>query len=90
MSSLRNFSQETLNGDNTAYAQRVYELHEDYGFDFVALGLAAFHGSPLHWIYSAGASGERYKRISLAPGHGIGGIVLKLQSASLLNISLYL
>ena len=77
MSSLRNFSQETLNGDNTAYAQRVYELHEDYGFDFVALGLAAFHGSPLHWIYSAGASGERYKRISLAPGHGIGGIVLK-------------
>ena len=72
-----NFSQETLKGGNAEYAQAVERLHSEYGFDFVALGLAAFHGSPLHWIYSAGASGERYKRISLAPGHGIGGIVLK-------------
>lgn len=74
---LSNFDDSTLNGGNSAYAQAVEELHRELGFDFTSLGLAAFLGSPLHWVYSAGSSDERHKRIALAPGHGIGGIVLK-------------
>lgn len=74
---LSNFDEATLSGQNEAYAAAVQDLHERYGLDFTALGLAAFFGSPLHWVYSAGASDNRHKRIALAPGHGIGGIVLK-------------
>lgn len=72
-----NFDEATLGGDNKMYAAQVAELMTRFGFDFVALGLTAFVGAPLRWIYSAGATGERYRRIVLAPGHGIGGIVLK-------------
>ncbi len=74
---LSNFDESTLAGENPAYQQAVLEIHRRYGFDFTALGLAAFHGSSLRWIYSAGATDDRHKRIALSPGHGIGGIVLK-------------
>ena len=66
-----------LAGESERYAHAVEELKQVYGFDFVSIGLTAFIGAPLKWIYSAGATGERYRRIVLAPGHGIGGIVIK-------------
>ncbi|MEG1825825.1 MAG: GAF domain-containing sensor histidine kinase [Gordonibacter sp.] len=72
-----NFSDEVLAGDSADYARTVEELKASYGFDFVAIGLTAFLGAPLKWIYSAGATDERHHRIVLAPGHGIGGIVIK-------------
>ena len=72
-----NFPEETLAGGCTEYAELAEDLHARYGFDFVAIGLTAFVGAPLKWIYSAGATGDRHKRIVLAPGHGIGGIVIK-------------
>lgn len=75
--SASNFSEADLAGNNAEYAQAVQFLYNKYGFDFVAIGLTAFVGAPLRWIYSAGATGERYKRIVLAPGHGIGGTVIK-------------
>lgn len=73
-----NFDEHTLNGENETYAQQVTSLKERFDLDFVGLGLTSFAGAPLRWIYSAGATGERYRRIVLAPGHGIGGIVLKV------------
>ncbi len=74
---LANFDEATLAGANASYQQQIDELHRELRFDFTSLGLAAFFGSPLHWIYSAGSTDDRHKRIALAPGHGIGGIVLK-------------
>ena len=74
---LSNFDESTLAGGNSSYANAVRSLHDRFGFDFTSLGLAAFFGSPLHWIYSTGSTDDRHKRIALAPGHGIGGIVLK-------------
>ena len=52
-------------------------IHRQYGFDFVALGLTAYFGAPLRWVYGAGATSNRYLRIALSPGRGIGGIVIK-------------
>lgn len=72
-----NFSDKVLAGDSAEYARTVKELKANYRFDFVAIGLTAFLGAPLKWIYSAGATDERHHRIVLAPGHGIGGIVIK-------------
>ena len=72
-----NFSEDTLAGGNEGYARTVERLKERFGFDFVSIGLTAFIGAPLKWIYSAGATGERHRRIVLAPGHGIGGITIK-------------
>lgn len=72
-----NFSDEVLDGGSEEYARTVDKLKMAYGFDFVAIGLTAFLGAPLKWIYSAGATDERHHRIVLAPGHGIGGIVIK-------------
>lgn len=72
-----NFPEDVLEGNSLLYQSKVEQLHDHYGFDFVAIGLTAFVGAPLRWIYSAGATGERYRRIVLAPGHGIGGIVIK-------------
>ena len=72
-----NFSDYVLAGKDETYAEAVAALRTRHGFDFVALGLTAFIGAPLKWVYSAGATGERYRRIVLAPGHGIGGIVIK-------------
>ena len=72
-----NFSEAELAGESERYAHAVKELKQVYGFDFVSIGLTAFIGAPLKWIYSASATGERYRRIVLAPGHGIGGIVIK-------------
>lgn len=72
-----NFSDQVLAGEDETYAAAVDALRSRHGFDFVALGLTAFIGAPLKWVYSAGATGARYRRIVLAPGHGIGGIVIK-------------
>lgn len=72
-----NFSDQVLAGEDGTYAEAVDALRSRHGFDFVALGLTAFIGAPLKWVYSAGATGERYRRIVLAPGHGIGGITVK-------------
>ena len=72
-----NFSEDVLAGGSDEYARTVRDLRGRYGFDFVALGLTAFVGAPLRWVYSAGATSERHRRIVLSPGHGIGGIVIK-------------
>lgn len=72
-----NFSEQDLAGERAEYAQAVNDLKERHGFDFVSIGLTAFIGAPLKWIYSAGATGERHRRIVLSPGHGIGGITIK-------------
>ncbi|MDO4503462.1 MAG: GAF domain-containing sensor histidine kinase [Coriobacteriia bacterium] len=74
---MRSFSQETLEGRNQLYSAEVERLGTTYGFDFTAVGLAALPGAPLKWIYSQGSTSNRFRRIMLAPGHGIGGIVLK-------------
>lgn len=75
--SASNFDSQTLAGDNAEYAAAINSLHDSFVFDFVTLGLASFFGAPLKWLYSAGATSERHRRIVLAPGHGVGGIVLK-------------
>lgn len=72
-----NFSERELAGASECYLQAVRDIKARYGFDFVSIGLTAFVGAPLKWIYSAGATGERHRRIVLAPGHGIGGITIK-------------
>lgn len=72
-----NFAESVLAGKCAEFARCVDRLREEFGFDFVSIGLTAFVGAPLKWVYSAGATGERHKRIALAPGHGIGGIVVK-------------
>lgn len=59
------------------YDQAVETLLREFSFDFVSIGLAPEPGAPLKWLHSAGATGERHKRIVLSPGQGIGGIVLK-------------
>lgn len=74
---LWSFSEATLNGECTQYADEVKRLGTDYGFDFTAVGLAALPGAPLKWLYSQGSTSDRFRRIMLAPGRGIGGIVLK-------------
>ena len=72
-----NFPESALKGESTEYQTAVNTLHERFNFDFTSMGLTAFVGAPLKWIYSAGATSERHRRIALAPGHGIGGIVIK-------------
>ena len=72
-----NFNERELAGACETYTQAVNDIKDRYGFDFVSIGLTAFIGAPLKWIYSAGATGERHRRIVLAPGHGIGGITIK-------------
>lgn len=75
--SASNFDTVTLSGMNECYQEKVHSIRARYGFDFVSIGLTAFVGAPLKWVYSAGASGARHRRIVLAPGHGIGGITIK-------------
>lgn len=72
-----NFSDRVLAGEDERCLRDVEALRARHGFDFVSLGLTAFIGAPLKWVYSAGATGERHRRIVLAPGHGIGGITVK-------------
>lgn len=72
-----NFDEATLHGENRLFADLVLSIKERYQFDFAAIGLTAFPGAPLKWVYSAGSTSKRHERIVLAPGHGIGGIVLK-------------
>ncbi len=72
-----NFSKQALNGEVRELQDAVDGLYRRFGFDFVSMGLTAFVGAPLRWIYSAGETSNRHRRIALAPGHGIGGIVLK-------------
>lgn len=72
-----NFDEPTLRGENASFAAMVHHLKQHYNFDFVAIGLTAFPGAPLKWVYSAGSTSRRHERIVLMPGRGIGGIVLK-------------
>ena len=72
-----NFTERELAGESGQFVQAVHDIKDGYGFDFVSIGLTAFMGAPLKWVYSAGATGERHRRIVLAPGHGIGGITIK-------------
>lgn len=72
-----NFSDEELSGAKRSFWCAVEKIRDIYGFDFVACGLTSFVGAPLKWVYSAGATGGRHRRIQLAPGHGIGGIIIK-------------
>ena len=72
-----NFSEDELLGESEEFQRVVCDLRARHGFDFVSLGLTPYVGAPLKWVYSDGATSERHRRISLAPGHGIGGIVLK-------------
>lgn len=72
-----NFSEEALAGEWDSCAREVSLIKKRYEFDFVSVGLTAFVGAPLKWVYSAGATGERFRRIALSPGHGIGGIAIK-------------
>ena len=66
-----------MNWRSLTYDDAVFELREQFHFDFTSIGLALQPGSALRWLHTSGTSGERYKRIVLSPGHGIGGIVLK-------------
>ncbi len=75
--SFLHFTELELTGKSRAFLRMAQSLRDDLGFDFVSIGMTEFAGAPLKWVYSAGATGERHKRIALAPGHGIGGIVLK-------------
>lgn len=72
-----NFDRATLDGNNEAFQRAVEQLRARLNFDFVAMGITAFVGAPLKWVYSAGETSNRHRRIALAPGHGVGGIVLK-------------
>ncbi len=80
-----NFDEDVVTGSDMRYQHEVERLARDYGFDFVALGLAPFLGAPLKWVYFAGATSARVTRIVLSPGHGIGGIVLKSGQAMMLT-----
>ncbi len=66
-----------MNWTALSYEEAVENLRAYYGFDFVSIGLAPRAGAALRWLHTSGATGERYKRIVLSPGHGVGGIVLK-------------
>ncbi len=72
-----NFSEDTLAGKNEDFQRTVNHLHKKFAFDFTSIGITPYVGAPLKWVYSAGETSERHRRISLSPGHGIGGIVLK-------------
>lgn len=72
-----NFDRATLDGNNEAFQRAVEQLRARFNFDFVSMGITAFVGAPLKWVYSAGETSNRHRRIALAPGHGVGGIVLK-------------
>lgn len=72
-----NFDERVMAGESEEHARAVREVRARFGFDFVTLGLTPFVGAPLRWVYSDGATSERHRRIALAPGHGIGGIVIK-------------
>ena len=72
-----NFDEAILRGGDKRYQDEVDRIANAYGFDFVGLGLAPLFGAPMKWVYFSGATSQRVTRISLSPGHGIGGIVLK-------------
>lgn len=79
------FADDVLEGRCARYQQALDDVRERFGFDFASLGLAACPGAPLRWVYGSGAHGTRYRRIVLAPGHGIGGIVLKTSRAMIVR-----
>ncbi len=72
-----NFSEAVLRGGDADYQKEADRIAATYGFDFVGIGLSPFVGAPMKWAYFSGATSQRVTRISLLPGHGIGGIVLK-------------
>ena len=66
-----------MNWTALSYDGAVAHLQARFGFGFVAIGTAPQAGEALRWRHVCGATSERYRRIVLSPGHGIGGIVLK-------------
>lgn len=72
-----NFSEAVLRGGDADYQREADRIAKAYGFDFVGIGLAPFVGASMKWAYFSGATSQRVTRISLSPGHGIGGIVMK-------------
>lgn len=66
-----------MNWTALSYDGAVAHLQARFGFGFVAIGIAPQAGEALRWRHVCGATSERYRRIVLSPGHGIGGIVLK-------------
>lgn len=71
------FTADFLRGNDEDARQEVRDLQQKFQFDFITMGLAPVLGAPLKWVYDQGASSQRLHRITLAPGHGVGGIVLK-------------
>ncbi len=67
------------------YMEAVEHLRSEYGFEFAAIGTAPEFGEALQWRYASGNTGERFRRIALTPGRGIGGIVLKTGRAMVLT-----
>lgn len=67
------------------FIQAVEHLRKEYGFDFASIGIAPEFGEALQWKYASGNTGERFRRIALTPGRGIGGIVLKTGRAMILT-----
>lgn len=59
------------------FTSALKNLRARFGFDFAAVGMAPAEGGPLRWVQASGATSQRYQRIMLSPGHGVGGIVLK-------------
>ena len=59
------------------FDQAAEWLLASFGFDLVAVGLAEGPMSPLEWAHVAGRSRDQIERITLSPGRGVGGIVLK-------------
>ena len=64
--SFLHFTELELTGKSRAFLRMAQSLRDDLGFDFVSIGMTEFAGAPLKWVYSAGATGERHKRIALA------------------------
>ena len=67
----------TTDWRSLAYDDATSQLKQQFGFDFISIGLAQEPGGALRWLYASGSSGLRHTRIALTPGHGVGGIVLK-------------
>jgi two-component system sensor histidine kinase NreB len=59
------------------FTDALEDLRARFGFDFAAFGCTPADGGALRWVQASGATSQRYQRIMLSPGHGVGGIVLK-------------
>ena len=62
--------------NNSTYEDAIQWIYDVLGFDLVSVGLAELPTSPLKWVHSVGSMRNQIERITLAPGRGIGGIVV--------------